>query len=94
MKLGQTPGRVSHATVWGHRVRLYPKPSLGKDVLRKAGVIRTSKSVLAVNEAMAELKPAKACKGKKFSDGSFQKCLREQLRGIKEKAAAKLATVA
>lgn len=94
MKLGQTPGRVAHATIWGHRVRLYAKPSLGRDVLRRAGVIRTSKKVIAVNKAMAELKPATACKGKKFSDGSFQRCLREQLKNIKEKAAAKLATVA
>jgi len=93
-KLGQTPGRVSHINVLGNRIRIYGKPSLGKVIPRKAGVIRTSKKVLAVNEAMAEIKPATACKGKHFYDGSMQRCLREQLKGIKEKAAAKLATVA
>jgi hypothetical protein len=93
-KLGPTPGRVSHINVLGNRIRLYGKPSLGKVIPRKAGVIRTSKKVLAVNEVMTELKPAKACKGTHFYDGSFQKCLREHLKGVKEKAAAKLATVA
>jgi len=77
----ETKGRVAHAAVYGHRIRLYAKPSLGKDILRKAGVNRTSKNVMKVNEAFAEIKPAKACKGKKFYDGSMQKCLREQLKG-------------
>jgi len=94
MKLGQTRGRVAHADILGSRIRIYGKPSLGRVIPRKAGVIRTSKKVLAVNEAMAEIKPAVACKGKHFYDGSMQKCLREQLKGIKEKAAAKLAKVA
>jgi hypothetical protein len=94
MKLGETKGRVAHANILGSRIRIYGKPSLGKVIPRKAGVIRTSKKVLAVNEVMAELKPAKACKGKHFYDGSFQRCLREQLKGVKEKAVAKLATVA
>jgi hypothetical protein len=77
----ETRGRVAHATVYGHRVRLYAKPSLGKDILRKAGVNRTSEKVLARNKWFATVKPAKACKGLKFSDGSFQRCLREQLLG-------------
>jgi hypothetical protein len=94
MKLGQTRGRVAHADILGNRIRIYGKPSLGRVIPRKAGVIRTSKKVLAVNAVMAELKPAKACKGTHFYDGSFQRCLREQLKGVKEKAAAKLATVA
>jgi hypothetical protein len=94
MKLGETKGRVAHANILGSRIRIYGKPSLGRVIPRKAGVIRTSKKVLAVNEAMAEIRPAKACKGKHFYDGSMQKCLRDQLKDIKEKAATKLATVA
>ena len=89
----QTPGRVGHVNILGQRVRLYGKPSLGKTIPRKAGVTRTSPYVLAVNEAMSELKPAKACKGKHFYDRSFQRCLREQLKNIKELAQKKLAGV-
>ena len=77
----ETRGRVAHATIWGHRVRVYAKPSLGKDILRKSGVNRTSEKVMAINEKFADIKPASACKGLKFSDGSFQRCLREQLKG-------------
>jgi len=77
----ETKGRVAHATVHGHRVRLIAKPSLGKDFVRKSGVNRTSEKVMKINEAFAAIKPAKACKGKKFYDGSFQRCLREQLKG-------------
>ena len=79
--MAETRGRVAHATIWGHRVRVYAKPSLGKDILRKAGVNRVSEKVLAINERFAAIKPAKACAGLKFSDGSFQRCLREQLKG-------------
>lgn len=79
--MAKTRGRVAHATIYGNRVRLYAKPSLGKDILRTSGVTRTSEKVLAVNKAFAALKPAKACKGLKFADGSFQRCLREQLAG-------------
>ena len=89
-KAVETPGRVAHVNILGQRVRLYGKPSLGKTIPRKAGVIRTSMNVLAINEAMAALKPAKACKGKHFYDRSFQRCLREQLKGIKAAAAKKL----
>jgi hypothetical protein len=77
----KTRGRVAHATILGNRVRVYAKPSLGKDILRTSGVDRVSAKVLAVNRAFARIKPSVACKGKKFSDGSFQACLREQLAG-------------
>jgi len=90
----ETRGRVAHGNILGSRVRLYGKPSIGKVIVRKAGVNRTSEKVLAINKAMAEIKPAKMCKGKHFYDGTFQKCLREHLATIKEKAAAKLAAVA
>jgi hypothetical protein len=88
----QTSGRVGHVNIMGQRVRLYGKPSLGRTVARRAGVTRTSPKVLAINEAMAALKPASACKGKHFYDRSFQRCLREQLKGIKAAAARKLTT--
>jgi hypothetical protein len=88
----QTPGRVTHINVLGNRVRIYGKPSLGKAVARKAGVTRTSLNVLAINDAMASLKPASKCKGLHFYDRSFQRCLREQLKGIKAVAAKKLTT--
>jgi predicted metal-dependent hydrolase len=87
----QTPGRVAQVNILGNRLRIYGKPTLGKTVARKAGVTRTSPNVIAINEAMAALKPASNCKGKHFYDRSFQRCLREQLKNIKEKAAAKLA---
>jgi len=77
----ETRGRVAHATLHGHRIRLYAKPSLGKDIVRKSGVIRKSENVKKINEAFKAIKPAQACKGKSFYDGSFQKCLREQLEG-------------
>jgi hypothetical protein len=83
----QTPGRVTHINVLGNKVRIYGKPTLGKAIARKAGVTRTSLNVIAVNEAMADLKPASKCKGMHFYDRSFQRCLREQLKGIKAVAA-------
>jgi hypothetical protein len=88
-----TRGRVAHGEILGQRVRIIAKPSLGKTIPRKAGVVRESAKVVAVNKAMAEIKPASACKGKKFRDGSMQACLREQLKDIKAKAAAKLREV-
>jgi len=88
-----TRGRVAHGEILGQRVRVIAKPSLGRTIPRKAGVVRESAKVVAVNRVMAEIKPASKCKGMKFRDGSMQRCLREQLKGIKEKAAAKLTEV-
>ena len=61
--------------------RVYYKPSLRKPIIRTPGVNRTSEKVIAVNKKFAAIKPAAACKGKHFADGSFQRCLREQLVG-------------
>ena len=88
-----TRGRVAHGEILGQRVRIIAKPSLGKTIPRKAGVVRESAKVVAVNKAMAEIKPASKCKGMKFRDGSMQRCLKEQLKDIKTKAAQKLKEV-
>lgn len=77
--MGQTAGRVRNLL---GVARIYYKPSLGKFVIRKPGVVRRSERVIAINKKFASIKPASACKGKHFSDGSFQACLREQLRGL------------
>lgn len=76
--LGTTYGHVK-ANVFA--ARPYYKPSLRKLVIRFPGVTRKSEKVIKVNEQFARIKPASACKGKSFSDGSFQRCLREQLKG-------------
>jgi hypothetical protein len=76
-----TRARVRHGYLHGHPLRLYAKPSLGKDIVRTSRVMRKSAFVLMVNDKLAAMKPAKACKGKSFYDGSFQKCLREQMLG-------------
>jgi len=76
-KKGETKGRVAHATIYGHRVRLYAKPSLGKDVLRKAGVNRKSDAVIARNKKVEASPPAPKCEGKPWDD--FVKCLSEQM---------------
>jgi hypothetical protein len=84
-----TRGKVRHGYLHGAPLRIYAKPSLGKDITRTSRVLRKSAFVLLVNDKLAAMKPAKACKGKSFYDGSFQKCLREQMLG---KMAVKLAT--
>ena len=79
MQKGQTRGRV--ANIFGI-ARFYIKPSLRKLVIRKAGVIRTSDAVISRNKKVAAAKPAAACKGKHFYDGSMQACLREQMTKV------------
>jgi hypothetical protein len=50
---GSTPGRTINTAVGS---RAYFKPAIGKVVLRKPGVIRTSDAVLAVNKILEDLK--------------------------------------
>jgi hypothetical protein len=76
IKKGQTPGKVRN--VLGV-TRMYYKPALGKFILRKPGVIRTSDKVLARNEKVRASPPAKACKGLHFYDGTFQACLAKNM---------------
>ncbi|RSN72969.1 MAG: hypothetical protein DSO07_01075 [Thermoproteota archaeon] len=76
--LGETRGRVAHAAIYGYRVRLYAKPSLGKAVLRKSGVHRRSEKVLRINEKVAAYKPASKCAGKPWDE--FVKCLRKEMK--------------
>jgi len=49
--------------------------------VRTADVARSSKKVLAVNRRFSEV--AKSCAGNKTSDGSFQRCVADQMRGFK-----------
>jgi len=76
--LGTTYGHVK-ANAFANRI--YYKPSLRKAIIRFPGVTRKSEKVVNVNKLFATIKPASACKGKSMSDGSFQRCLREQLTG-------------
>jgi len=62
-RLGETPGKVRH--VFG-TARFYPKPSLGKLIVRKPGVDRRSMKVIAINKKLRALKgtakvPSKVC---------------------------------
>ena len=76
IKKGQTPGRVRNLL---GVARIYYKPSLGKFIIRKPGVIRTSDAVLERNKKVRANPPASKCKGKHFYDGSFQACLAENM---------------
>jgi len=49
--------------------------------VRTSDVARSSKKVLAVNRALVSA--AKSCKGRKTSDGTFQACVGDALRGKK-----------
>lgn len=73
---GQTPGRVKNLL---GVARIYYKPTLGKIVIRKPGVIRRSDKVIAINEKVAAAKPAAKCKGLGSWD-KFVKCLREEMK--------------
>jgi hypothetical protein len=76
---GTTPGRVINTAIGS---RAYFKPSIGKVVLRKPGVIRSSDVVLAVNQILEEMKkeerPAKKCAGKPWRQ--FVKCMKEEMK--------------
>lgn len=70
IKLGATAGRVRNMLGIS---RVYYKPSLGKIVIRKPGVIRRSEAVLARNRKVRDNPPAGKCKGKPWPE--FVSCL-------------------
>jgi hypothetical protein len=73
MSKGQTPG--SPNTPVG--AKAYYKPSLGKIVLRKPGVLRRSDKVIERNKKVAAAPPAPKCAGKPWKE--FVKCLRKEM---------------
>jgi hypothetical protein len=64
--------------------KAFYKPTLGKLILRKPGVLRRSEKVIARNEKVAAAKPAAACKGIAAEKGwkKFVTCLREQMKKV------------
>ena len=80
-KIEYTKGKVAHAYLHSGPIRIYAKPSLGKDIVRKSGVARKSDKVRAINEKVKAYKPAKYCKGVAAEKGydAFRKCLKEQM---------------
>jgi len=74
MSLGQTGG--SPNTPFGTKV--YYKPSMGRVIFRKPGVLRRSTNVIARNRAFAAKKPASSCKGLYWKQ--FVSCLREHAK--------------
>ncbi|MCD6361229.1 MAG: hypothetical protein J7M38_10225 [Armatimonadetes bacterium] len=66
-------------------VRFYIKDSLGKIIVRKAGVIRRSKAVKQINEKLENLRdspdhPAHKCGGRGWDD--FIACLRSEMKRV------------
>lgn len=74
MPLGNTAGHAN--TPFGTKV--YYKPSLGKVVFRKPGVLRRSMRVLAINDKVAANPPATRCAGRPWK--SFVSCLRREMK--------------
>jgi len=79
---GTTPGKTINTAIGS---RAYFKPAIGKVVLRKPGVIRSSDAVIAVNRILEDLKmskaedlPAKKCAGKPWKQ--FVKCMKEEMK--------------
>jgi hypothetical protein len=70
MSLGQTGG--SPNTPFGTKV--FYRPSMGKVIFRKPGVLRRSTRVLAANRDWAANPPAAKCKDKPWK--AFVACLR------------------
>jgi len=80
-RLGRTYGRPN--TPWGTKV--YFKPSMGRVIGRKPGVVRRSKAVLEINKVLEDLKgkaehPATKCKGKPGGWREFVSCLRSEMK--------------
>ena len=86
VKIERTSGRVSHSTLLGSNLRVYKKPSLGeKDIIRRAGVTRTSDVVREINKIVAKEKPAQYCKKevtKKAGLAEFRKCMSAKMKEI------------
>ena len=77
----RTKGRVQHLP----GARYFIKPSLGKVIIRKSGVTRTSKRVADINaqlEAQAEkdTHPARVCGGRPWDE--FVACLRREMKKL------------
>jgi len=78
-------GAIKKGVTYGHvrqtatQNRIYWKPSLRRWIIRTPGVIRSSDKVLERNKKVRANPPATKCAGLSFADGSFQKCLREQM---------------
>ena len=72
--------------------KAFYKPSMGRLILRKPGVLRRSDKVIAVNKLLVEakVKPATKCKGMPWK--KFVSCLRGEMGAIisKETVAKKL----
>jgi len=83
-KIEYTRGRVAHVTILGQRLRIYAKPTLGKTVIRKSGVTRTSDEVRRINRIVKELKPALLCKGRDIQ--KFRACLSEEMKKALQKS--------
>ena len=88
---GRTYGRPN--TPWGSKI--YFKPSMGRVIARKPGVLRKSDDVLAINKVLEDLKgssdhPATKCKGKPGGWKEFVSCLRDEMKkALKEAGKAK-----
>jgi len=66
-------------------VRFYIKDSLGKIIVRKAGVVRRSRAVEEINEQLKNLRdsdthPAHQCGGQAWDD--FIKCLSARMKEV------------
>jgi hypothetical protein len=72
MSLGQTSG--SPNTPYGSKV--YYKPSMGRIIFRKPGVLRRSTRVLERNRKWAASPPSPKCKGLPWKQ--FVACLRKE----------------
>jgi hypothetical protein len=72
MSLGQTMG--SPNTPYGTKV--FYKPSMGRIIFRKPGVLRRSTKVLDRNKRWAAAPPSPKCKGKPWKE--FVACLRKE----------------
>jgi len=90
----QTPGRVRHLNGMG---RFFIKPSLGRVLIRKSGVIRRSDKVRAINKKVAANPPAARAKAACLKDHPefgevcpihyFRKYLRKEMEAVVGKGA-------
>jgi len=80
IKLGPTVGGVRHGELYGSPIRLYRKPSIGMQVVRKSNVNRRSTRVLERNRKVKASPPAPKCKGKPWFE--FIACLSEEMKKL------------
>jgi len=82
---GPTSGHVFNMGDIAPGTRIYFKPSLPKMIYRKAGLIRRSEKVLAINKKLEDVRgtpraPATICKGRPWKE--FIKCLRAEMKKL------------